>query len=84
LIGIEKEKTADILVQGGVAIAAGIIFFAALFLPWLSIKYTAISGMAHAEDQAAVVIPMTLILLAVLESPSTGGTLRCIIRTPSH
>jgi hypothetical membrane protein len=66
LIRTEKEKTADILVQGGVAIAAGIIFFAALFLPWLSIKYTAISGMAHAEDQAAVVIPMTLILLAVL------------------
>ncbi len=66
LIEREKEQTADILVQGGVAIAAGIILFAALFLPWLSTRYTAISGLARGEDQAAVVIPMTFILLSIL------------------
>ena len=66
MIGKEKEKTEDILVQGIVAIAAGIIIFAALFLPWLSIKYAAIFGLASAENQAQVVIPMTLILIATL------------------
>ncbi|MFQ6067948.1 MAG: hypothetical protein ACE5KD_00230 [Candidatus Bathyarchaeia archaeon] len=66
MIKVEKKRTADIVVQGGVAIAAGIIIVAALYLPWLSTKNTAISGLTKAEDQAAVAIPMTLILLAVL------------------
>jgi len=66
LFDVGKERAADILVQGGVAIAAGVILFAALFLPWLTTKYTAISGMTHAENQAQLVIPLTLILLAVL------------------
>jgi len=73
LVKPEKEQAADILVQGGVAIAAGIIIFAALFLPWLSTEYTAISGLTRAQDQAAVAIPMTLILLAVLTI--FGGTI---------
>lgn len=62
----EKNQTADILVQGGVAITAGIILLAALFLPWFSTKYSAITGLTQAEDQTAVVIPLTLILLAIL------------------
>lgn len=66
LFQVERKPVGDILVQGGVAITAGIIIFAALFLPWLSTEYTAISGMTHAETQAAVVIPMTLILIATL------------------
>jgi hypothetical protein len=73
LIKSEKEQMADILVQGGVAIAAGIILFAALFLPWLSTGYTAISGLTHAKNQAAVAIPMTLIFLAILTI--FGGTI---------
>ncbi len=56
----------DILVQGIVAIAAGIIFFAVLFLPWLSTEYTALSGLTRAKDQASVAIPMTLIILAIV------------------
>jgi predicted neutral ceramidase superfamily lipid hydrolase len=66
LFDVGKEQAADILVQGGVAIAAGVMFFTALFLPWLTTEYTAISGMTHAENQAQLVIPLTLILLAVL------------------
>lgn len=66
MIGLEKEQTADILVQGGVAIAAGIILLAALFLPWLSTEQTAIAGLTQAKDQAQVAIPMTLIFLAIL------------------
>jgi len=62
----EKNQTADILVQGGVAITAGVILLAALFLPWFSTKYSAITGLTQAEDQTAVVIPLTLILLAIL------------------
>ncbi len=61
-----KDQAADALVQGGVAIAAGVMLFASLFLPWLTTKYTAIAGMTHAENQAQLVIPLTLILLAVL------------------
>jgi hypothetical protein len=62
----EKNQIADILVQGGVAITAGIILLAALFLPWFSTEYSAITGLTQAEDQTAVVIPLTLILLAIL------------------
>ena len=63
---LKSEKEADILVQGGVAIAAGVIIFAALFLPWLDAERAAIYGLTQAENQAQVVIPMTLILLSVL------------------
>ncbi|MDH5448605.1 MAG: hypothetical protein OEY24_04575 [Candidatus Bathyarchaeota archaeon] len=69
----EKEQFEDILVQGGVAIAAGVILLVALFLPWLSTEYTAINQLTHAENQAAVAIPMTLIFLAVLTI--FGGTI---------
>ncbi len=73
---IGREETADTFVQGGVAIAAGVILFAALFLPWLSTSYTAIAGLTRAEDQAAVAIPMTLILLAILTV--FGGTIHIL------
>lgn len=76
MIGREKEQTEDIIVQGSVAIAAGVILFAALFLPWLSTEYTAIAGLTHAKDQSAVAIPMTLILLAVLTI--FGGTIHIL------
>ena len=66
MIGREKEQAADIFVQGGVAIAAGCIIFAALFLPWLDVKENAIYGLTHAQNQAQLVIPMVLILLAIL------------------
>lgn len=62
----EKNQTVDILVQGGVAITAGIILLAALFLPWLSTSYSAITGLTQTEDPVAVVTPLTLILLAIL------------------
>jgi hypothetical protein len=62
----EKNQTTDVLVQGGVSITAGITLLAALLLPWLSTKYSAIIGLTQAVDQAAVVIPLTLILLATL------------------
>ena len=61
-----KQDAKDAFVQGGVAIAAGILIFTALFLPWLSTKYTAISGLTRPEDQASVAIPMTLILVSLL------------------
>jgi len=73
MVKTEREQFEDILVQGSVAITAGIILFAALFLPWLSTEYTAISGLTHAENQAAVAIPMTLIFLAILTI--FGGTI---------
>ncbi|UCH31665.1 MAG: hypothetical protein JSV05_09290 [Candidatus Bathyarchaeota archaeon] len=66
MIGLKKEKARDALVQGSVAIAAGVIIFTALFLPWLSTEYPGISGLIHPKDQAALVIPMTLILITVL------------------
>ncbi|NIO36889.1 hypothetical protein GTO27_04205, partial [Candidatus Bathyarchaeota archaeon] len=65
MIEIEGQWTKDILVQGTVAIASGIIIFGALFLPWLSTN-SAISGLTHAEGHAQIAIPMTLILLAIL------------------
>lgn len=61
-----RDQKTDIFVQGGVAIAAGIVLFSALFLPWLAPERNAISGLSRAENQAQVAIPMTLILLAVL------------------
>lgn len=63
---MRKEPTEDTLVQGSVAIAAGAILFATLFLPWLSGERNAMSGLTQAADQAQLVIPMTIILLAVL------------------
>lgn len=66
MIGLGKEKAKDASVQGGVAIAAGIIIFTALFLPWLSADYTAISGLTGPKSQASVAIPMTLILVSLL------------------
>ncbi len=62
----DEGQAADALVQGGVAIAAGVILFAALFLPWLSTEYSALSGLARADNQAAIVTPLTLILLGIL------------------
>ncbi len=76
MIEREEEQTADMLVQGSAAIAAGVILFFALFLPWLSTRYTAISGLTRAEGQAAVAIPMTLILLAILTV--FGGTIHIL------
>ncbi len=66
LITLGKEQTEDILVQGSVAIAAGVIIFATLFLPWLSTDYSAISGLTRAEYPAALAIPMVLILISIL------------------
>ncbi|MFP3985771.1 MAG: hypothetical protein ACLFU9_07410, partial [Candidatus Bathyarchaeia archaeon] len=66
LIELAEKQRSDILVQGGVAIAAGAIFLATLLFPWLSIQHSAISGLMLAKSQTAVVIPMTLILLSVL------------------
>jgi len=76
LIEREKEQIADIFVQGGVAIAAGVIIFAALCLPWLDVKENAIYGLAHAQNQAQLVIPMVLILLAILTI--FGGTIHIL------
>jgi len=76
LIEREKEQTADIFVQGGVAIAAGCIIFAALFLPWLDVKENAIYGLTHAQNQAQLVIPMVLILIAILTI--FGGTIHIL------
>jgi hypothetical protein len=72
----EKEKTADVRVQGIVAIVAGVIMFSALLLPWLSTQYNALLGLTHAESQAAVAIPMTMIFLAVLTI--FGGTIHIL------
>ncbi len=58
------------------AIIAGVIIFTALFLPWLSTEHTALTGLANPEDQAAVAIPMTLILLAILTI--FGGTIHIL------
>jgi hypothetical protein len=76
LVDLGKERAKDAFVQGGVAIAAGVIIFTALFLPWLSTRYTAISGLTRAEDQASVAIPMTLILVSVLTV--FGGTIHIL------
>jgi hypothetical membrane protein len=62
----DEKQAADALVQGGMAIVAGIILLAALSLPWLSTDYSALSGLARAENQAAIATPLTLILLGVL------------------
>ena len=62
----DKEKTADVQVQGVVAIVSGVIMFSALLLPWLSAQYGALLGLTHAESQAAVAVPMTMIFLAVM------------------
>ncbi|MGB9134723.1 MAG: hypothetical protein WCC63_03950 [Candidatus Bathyarchaeia archaeon] len=76
MLGKEKEKTADIRVQGTIAIAAGVIIFAALLLPWLSGGRAAISGITQSRDKAAVAVPLTLIFLAVLTV--FGGTIHCV------
>jgi hypothetical membrane protein len=64
-VEVGRNRNTDVFVQGGVAIAAGIVYFVVLFLPWLTPEHSAISGLARAESQAAVVIPMTLIVLAI-------------------
>ncbi|MCK4222980.1 hypothetical protein KAX01_01680 [Candidatus Bathyarchaeota archaeon] len=61
-----KKRNPDILVQGGLAIFAGVIYFTVLFLPWLSGRSSAISGLADPQDQAAIAIPMILILLSIM------------------
>lgn len=66
LLERRKSRVSDIRVQGVVAIAAGIIVFSSLFFPWLSSDYTAVSGLSKVTDQAAVAVPMTVILLALL------------------
>jgi hypothetical protein len=76
MLGREKDKTADIRVQGIVAFAAGVIICAALLLPWLSGERTAISGITQSRDRAAVAVPLTLIFLAVLTI--FGGTIHCV------
>ncbi len=64
MLGKEKEKKADILVQGTVAIAAGIIILASLCLPWLDQGNT-IFTLIRVRNPALAAI-LTLILLAVL------------------
>lgn len=66
LVEIGKRRNPDVLVQGGLAIFAGVIYFVVLFLPWLSGRPSAISGLADPQDQAAVAIPMILILLSIM------------------
>ncbi len=59
-----KEKKADIRVQGTVAMVAGIIILAALFLPWLDQGNT-IYTLTRVRNPALAAI-LTLILLAIL------------------
>jgi len=66
LVEIGKNRNPDILVQGGLAIFAGVIYFVVLFLPWLSGRPSAISGLVDPQDQAALAIPMILILLSIM------------------
>ena len=61
-----ERRNPDVLVQGGVAIIVGIIYFVVLFLPWLSGRPNAISGLGDPQDQAAVAIPMILILISIM------------------
>ena len=68
-----RQKKADIFLQGSVAICAGVVFIAILFLPWLSTEYSAINGLVRARNHAAIVIPMTLMIIAVLTI--FGGTI---------
>ena len=76
MLGKEREKAADIRVQGLVAIAAGVVVFAALFLPWLSAEHTAISGITQSTDKAAVAVPLAQIFFAVLVI--FGGSVHCV------
>lgn len=62
----ERKEKVDRVAQGSVAVAAGIIFVSVLFLPWLTAESSAVSGLANPRDQAAVAIPMILILLGVV------------------
>lgn len=75
MVGIEKQ-TVDILVQGVVSIAAGAMLIGALFLPWLSVKHSAITGLTQTEDQVAVVVALVQILLATLII--FGGTIHML------
>jgi len=68
-----RKKKADRVVQGGVAIVAGMIFIVVLYLPWLSLEYSAINGLFRGEGQIAVAVPMVLILVAVITI--FGGTI---------
>lgn len=61
-----ERRNPDVLVQGGVSIIAGLIYFIVLFFPWLSGRPNGISGLANPQDQAAVAIPMILILLSIM------------------
>lgn len=71
-----KKRDPDVLVQGGLAIFAGVIYFIMLFLPWLSGRSSAISGLADPQDQAAIAIPMILILLSIMTV--FGGALHIV------
>jgi hypothetical protein len=67
LIALGREQVEDILVQGCVSIASGVVILAALFMPWLSSEYTAIAGLIHAKNQTAyLAVPLTLILISIL------------------
>ena len=66
MLKLGKEQNIDTIVQGSVAIASGIIIFAALFLPWLDHGKSAILGLTQAKSQAQLAVPMTLILLSIL------------------
>ena len=61
-----ERRNPDVRVQGGVAIFAGVVYFAVLFFPWLSGESSAISGLLNPQDQAAVAIPMILIVLSIM------------------
>jgi hypothetical protein len=61
-----ERRNPDVLVQGGIAIIVGLMYFVVLFLPWLSGRPNAISGLGDPQDQAALTLPMVLILLAFM------------------
>jgi O-antigen/teichoic acid export membrane protein len=73
VLGRENVRTADVRVQGIVAITAGIIVIAALLLPWLSSEHSALSGMNRTREPLEQVVPMTLVFLAFLTI--FGGTI---------
>jgi len=76
LVETGKKRDPDVLVQGGLAIFAGVIYFIMLFLPWLSGRSSAISGLTDPQDQAAIAIPMILILLSIMTI--FGGALHIV------
>ena len=76
LVETGKKRNPDVLVQGELSIFAGVIYFVVLFLPWLSGRSSAISGLTDPQDQVAIAIPMILILLSIMTV--FGGVLHIV------